>query len=71
MGPLSTTAQSAFEDLRKNLSFHLSSKLAKEITEISGGLGLQFGMYRLNYGIRFGSQNLGLPQMIDLTIQLP
>ena len=54
-----------------NLSFHLSSKLAKEITEISGGLGLQFGMYRLNYGIRFGSQNLGLPQMIDLTIQLP
>ena len=55
----------------KNISFHLSSKLAKEITEISGGLGLQFGMYRLNYGIRFSSQNLGLPQMIDLTIQLP
>ncbi len=55
----------------KNLSFRLSSKLAENITEISGGLGLQFGMYRLNYGVRFGSQNLGMPQMIDLTIQLP
>jgi hypothetical protein len=55
----------------KGISFCLSSKLAESVTEISGGLGLQFGMYRLNYGIRFGSQNLGMPQMIDLTIQLP
>ncbi len=55
----------------KNVSFRLSSKLSEKITEISGGLGLQFGMYRLNYGVRFGSQNLGMPQMIDLTIQLP
>ncbi|HIC38007.1 MAG TPA: hypothetical protein EYO79_00900 [Candidatus Marinimicrobia bacterium] len=55
----------------KSLSFCLSSKLAESVTEISGGLGLQFGMYRINYGVRFGSQNLGMPQMIDLTIQLP
>jgi hypothetical protein len=53
------------------MSFRLSSKLAENITEISGGLGLQFGMYRLNYGVRIGSQNLGIPQMIDLIIQLP
>ena len=55
----------------KNMSFRLSSKLAENITEISGGLGLQFGMYRLNYGVRIGSQNLGILQMIDLIIQLP
>ena len=54
-----------------NFAFRLSSKLSKEVTEISGGVGLQFGIYGLNYGVRFGSQNLGMPQMIDLTIQLP
>ncbi len=55
----------------KNFAFRLGSKLSSEVIEISGGVGLQFGIYGLNYGARFGSQDLGFPQMIDLSIQLP
>ena len=55
----------------KNFAFRLGSKLSREVVEISGGVGLQFGIYGLNYGARFGSQDLGFPQMIDLSIQLP
>ena len=31
------------------------SKMAKKVIEISGGVGLQFGIYNLNYGTRLGS----------------
>lgn len=55
----------------KNMAFRMGSKISKDVKEFSGGISLKFGMYGLNYGVRFGSQNMGLPQMIDLTILLP
>lgn len=53
------------------LIVRLGSKLSKDVLEIRGGFGFSFGMYRLNYGISYGSQDLGLPHMIDLSIVLP
>ncbi len=44
---------------------------SKNIVTLSGGLGLSLGIYRLNYGLMYGTHKLGLPQMIDLSIMLP
>jgi hypothetical protein len=38
---------------------------------ISGGVGVQFGIYSVAYGIQWGDQHLGMPQMIDISIRLP
>lgn len=54
-----------------NLTLRQSSKLSKEVTEISFGAGFRFGIYNLNYGILIGSHGLGIPQMFDLTIYFP
>ncbi len=54
-----------------NLSLRQSSKLSSEVVEISVGAGFRFGIYNLNYGILVGSQGLGIPQMLDLTIYFP
>lgn len=53
------------------MQLRLGSKIARNVTEISGGISLRFGMYGLSYGIRFGSQDIGFPQMLDLTIHIP
>ncbi len=55
----------------RQMQFQLGSQLSKKTIVASAGVGIQFGIYSLNYGIRFGSQDLGLPQMIDLSIHLP
>ena len=55
----------------KGLIVRFGSKLSKNVLEIRSGVGFSFGMYRLNYGVCFGSQDLGMPHMIDLSIQLP
>ena len=38
---------------------------------ISSGVGVQFGIYTVAYGIQWGDQHLGMPQMIDISIRLP
>jgi len=54
-----------------NLTLRQGSKFSKEVTEISFGAGFNFGIYNLNYGILIGSQGLGIPQMIDFSINFP
>lgn len=54
-----------------NLTLRQGTKFSKEVTEISFGAGFRFGIYHLNYGILIGSHGLGLPQMLDLTINFP
>ncbi|MFQ6678192.1 MAG: hypothetical protein ACE5D0_07690 [Fidelibacterota bacterium] len=55
----------------RNIILRQSSKISKEVSEISFGVGFRFGIYNLNYGILIGSQDLGTPQMLDLTIYFP
>jgi len=44
---------------------------ASKIYTASAGIGLQLGQYNISYGIRFGSQDIGLPQSITIHIRLP
>ncbi|MDC1037642.1 hypothetical protein OAR31_01075 [Candidatus Marinimicrobia bacterium] len=44
---------------------------SKNVVETSGGFGLQISRYQITYGIKFGSQNLGIPQTISFQFQLP
>lgn len=53
------------------LQLRLGGKFSTAVTEIRGGIGIRLGRYQINYGASIGSQNLGIPQMIDLAVQLP
>jgi hypothetical protein len=44
---------------------------SKNVVETSGGFGVQISRYQITYGIKFGSQNLGIPQTISFQFQLP
>ena len=43
----------------------------KEVLEVSVGSGLMIGRYTIDYGIRIGSQGIGIPQIISLRVLLP
>ena len=53
------------------LQFLIGTQLSEEVVSISGGIGIKLGVYDIKYGIQFGSQSLGIPQMLDLSVVLP
>jgi hypothetical protein len=53
------------------LQFLIGVQFSKEVSSISGGIGLKLGAYNFKYGLQFGSQSLGIPQMLDMSITLP
>ena len=55
----------------KNLLFGSTTMISKGVKSISGGVGIQFGIYSVTYGFQWGNQHLGMPQMIDISIRLP
>tara|TARA_B100002003_G_scaffold99867_2_gene92998 strand:+ start:2006 stop:2872 length:867 start_codon:yes stop_codon:yes gene_type:complete len=55
----------------KKLRIMAGTSAAGEIYTASAGMGLQLGQYNISYGIRFGSQDIGLPQSITLHLRLP
>ena len=55
----------------KNLIFGGTAMITKEVKYLSGGMGVQFGIYAVTYGFQWGDQHLGMPQMIDISIRLP
>ena len=55
----------------KNLIFGITAMTSKGVKSISGGTGIQFGIYSVTYGFQWGDQHLGMPQMMDITIRLP
>jgi len=55
----------------KNLTFGMTTMTSKNVKAISGGIGIQFGIYSVIYGFQWGDQHLGMPQMIDISIRLP
>ena len=44
---------------------------SKNVVEYSAGFGINLNRYQITYGIRFGSQNLGVPQIISFQLKLP
>lgn len=55
----------------RKLSLTGGFQVSKNVTVFSGGFGLSIGIYRIQYGIQAGSQGLGIPQMVDVSIRLP
>jgi hypothetical protein len=53
------------------LDIRLGSHLSDKVTIFSGGFGIRLGKFDLHYGLQIGSQHLGIPQMVDLSLQLP
>lgn len=53
------------------LQFLLGTQFSEEVASISGGIGIKLGVYDIKYGIQFGSQSLGIPQMLDMSVILP
>lgn len=53
------------------LQFLIGTQFSKEVISISGGIGLSLGVYNIKYGIQVGSQALGIPQMLSLSVILP
>ena len=44
---------------------------AKEVVESSIGIGLNLNRYHIAYGVRIGSQDLGIPKTLSLRLLLP
>ena len=61
----------ASETRYNKLDIRLGSHLSDQVTVLSGGFGIRLGILDLHYGIQVGSQHLGIPQMIDLSLRLP
>jgi len=53
------------------LQFLIGTQFSKEVASVSGGIGIKLGAYVVKYGIQFGSQSLGIPQMLDISVILP
>ena len=54
-----------------SLALQAGFRSSKNVVSFSGGVGFSIGMYRLNYGLLYGTHQLGIPHMIDLSIRLP
>jgi hypothetical protein len=61
----------ASETRYNKLDIRLGSHLSDKVTVLSGGFGIRLGILDLHYGLQVGSQHLGIPQMIDLSLRLP
>ena len=61
----------ASETRYNKLDIRLGSHFSDKVTVLSGGFGIRLGILDLHYGLQVGSQHLGIPQMIDLSLRLP
>ena len=52
------------------LKIYSGFSYTKEVSEVSVGSGLMIGRYTIDYGIRLGSQGIGIPQIISLWVLL-
>ena len=55
----------------KNLIFGGTSTMTEGMKSISGGVSILLGIYTITYGFQWGDQDLGRPQMLDISIRLP
>ena len=55
----------------KNLLFGGTIMSNKDVRALSGGIGIEFGVYTVRYGFQWVNQHLGMPQIIDISVRLP
>jgi hypothetical protein len=52
-------------------SFNASVQYSKNNFDIGSGLDLTFGIYKIRYGFRTGSADLGVAHIVDVSIRIP
>lgn len=55
----------------KNLIYGGTFMHTDGMKSLSSGVGFQFGIYSIRYGMQWGDHHLGMPQIIDISIRLP
>ena len=53
------------------LSLMSGFSASENVVESSAGFGINLGQYKITYGIQFGSQDLGTPQILTFRFRLP
>jgi hypothetical protein len=53
------------------LTFNASIQYTKNNFDIGSGLDLTFGIYKIRYGFRTGSADLGVAHIVDVSIRIP
>ncbi len=53
------------------LQLLIGTQFSDNTASISGGFGIKLGSYQIGYAIQYGSQLLGIPQIVDISVILP
>lgn len=54
-----------------NFGFQIGTEIAQEIVTVSGGLSIKLGRFQFGYAAQIGTQSLGIPQFLNLSVILP
>ena len=54
-----------------NIFFGATAMMNDNLKMISSGIGINLGSYSFSYGFQFGNQDIGFPQIIDISFRLP
>jgi len=60
-----------FEAIYHNINFGINYSSNNTVQNLSGGISFGIGIFTFSYGFIFGSQQLGMPQFIDILISIP
>jgi hypothetical protein len=48
-----------------------TAMISNNTKSILAGVGMNFGIYTFSYGFQYGNQDIGVPQIIDISFRLP
>ena len=54
-----------------NIFFGATAIMNDDSRMISSGIGINLGSYSFSYGFQYGNQDIGFPQIIDISFRLP
>ena len=55
----------------ENIFFGATAMINQNSKILSSGIGINLGAYSFSYGFQYGDQNIGFPQIIDISFRLP
>ena len=56
---------------KDNLFAGATAMINNDTKSILAGMGINFGIYTFSYGFQYGNQDIGVPQIIDISFRLP
>ena len=56
---------------KDKIFFGATGMLNDKTKSLLAGVGINFGIYTFSYGFQYGNQDIGFPQIIDISFRLP